>query len=185
MTTRPEEILGVKDNATPKEVKTRYRALAKRYHPDVNEGDATAEWVFKQIDQAYRVWSSNRRKTDQQEQERTAGSGGRPSNGSHRTRWDYGTGPNPDDEEAQYRRWAAENARKARRSQEDARAAEQRWKKRKRRWGIAVGATTGAFGAAIAHISGAPTWWAVLTIGVFAACITAGVWHTVSKEQGR
>ena len=55
MNNRPEEILGLPANPSRDEVKSRYRALAKRYHPDVNPGDPTAEWVFKQISAAQRT----------------------------------------------------------------------------------------------------------------------------------
>ena len=46
------EILGVDATATPTEMKARYRTLARRYHPDVNDGDATAEWMFKRVSAA-------------------------------------------------------------------------------------------------------------------------------------
>ncbi|MFH1002676.1 MAG: J domain-containing protein [Chloroflexota bacterium] len=51
------KILGVDRKATEKEVKQAYRKLARRYHPDVNPGDQTAEARFKEINQAYEVLS--------------------------------------------------------------------------------------------------------------------------------
>jgi molecular chaperone DnaJ len=51
------KILGVKPSATGAEIKTAYRALAFKYHPDKNPGDKAAEEKFKQIGQAYEVLS--------------------------------------------------------------------------------------------------------------------------------
>ena len=48
----PHEILGVNRDATADEIRSRYRELALRYHPDRNRGDATAEWMFKRINAA-------------------------------------------------------------------------------------------------------------------------------------
>ena len=53
MNADPHEVLGVEKDATPDAIKTRYRLLARRYHPDVNDGDRTAEWAFKKIHDAY------------------------------------------------------------------------------------------------------------------------------------
>ncbi len=49
------EILGVNKSATDKEIKAAYRRLARKYHPDVNPGDNTAEAKFKEINAAYEV----------------------------------------------------------------------------------------------------------------------------------
>lgn len=49
------EILGVSRSASPEEIKKAYRRLAKKYHPDVNKGDKTAEERFKEISHAYDV----------------------------------------------------------------------------------------------------------------------------------
>jgi molecular chaperone DnaJ len=53
----PYEVLGVARTAGPDEVKSAYRRLARRYHPDVNPGDADAEEHFKEIGSAYAVLS--------------------------------------------------------------------------------------------------------------------------------
>jgi chaperone protein DnaJ len=50
-------VLGVKKNADPKEIKSAYRRLARKYHPDVNPNDATAEAKFKEVSEAYEVLS--------------------------------------------------------------------------------------------------------------------------------
>lgn len=49
------EILGINKGATDKEIKNAYRKLAKRYHPDTNPGDRTAEQKFKDVTEAYNV----------------------------------------------------------------------------------------------------------------------------------
>src|SRR5215472_17004459 len=45
--------LGVAKTATEKEVKQAFRKLARKYHPDVNPGDKSAESRFKEINDAY------------------------------------------------------------------------------------------------------------------------------------
>ena len=48
------EILGVKRNATPDEIKAAYRKLARKYHPDVSK-EANAETRFKELGEAHEV----------------------------------------------------------------------------------------------------------------------------------
>jgi len=50
-------VLGVGRSASEKEIKQAYRRLARKYHPDVNPGDKTAEAKFKEINEAYEVLS--------------------------------------------------------------------------------------------------------------------------------
>lgn len=49
----PFEVLGVSPNATEDEIKTAYRRLAKRYHPDLNPGDASAAQKMNEVNAAY------------------------------------------------------------------------------------------------------------------------------------
>jgi molecular chaperone DnaJ len=51
------EILGVPKNATDDEIKKSYRKMAMKYHPDRNQGDATAEVKFKEAKEAYEMLS--------------------------------------------------------------------------------------------------------------------------------
>jgi DnaJ-class molecular chaperone len=51
------EVLGVKRDASEKEIRSAYRKLARKYHPDVNPGDKQAEATFKKINAAYEVLS--------------------------------------------------------------------------------------------------------------------------------
>jgi molecular chaperone DnaJ len=49
------EVLGVSRTATDQEIKSAYRGLARRHHPDVNQTDDTAEAKFKEVAEAYTV----------------------------------------------------------------------------------------------------------------------------------
>ena len=51
------EILGVKRDADEKEIKSAFRKLARKYHPDVNK-TKEAEQKFKDINEAYEVLSN-------------------------------------------------------------------------------------------------------------------------------
>src|SRR5206468_2748930 len=51
------KILGVAKGATEKEIKAAYRKLARKHHPDMNQGNPKAEARFKEIGEAYEVLS--------------------------------------------------------------------------------------------------------------------------------
>ena len=51
------EILGVSKDADEKEIKKAYRKLAKKYHPDLHQGDDAAAEKFKEVSEAYEVLS--------------------------------------------------------------------------------------------------------------------------------
>ncbi|MBE6691022.1 MAG: molecular chaperone DnaJ [Ruminococcaceae bacterium] len=61
------EVLGVEKGADEATIKKAYRALAKKYHPDLHPGDAEAEKNFKEVNEAYDVLSDSdkRAKYDQ------------------------------------------------------------------------------------------------------------------------
>ncbi len=56
------EVLEVPRTATPEEMKKSFRRLARKYHPDVNPGDKTAESRFKELNEAYSVLSDRERR---------------------------------------------------------------------------------------------------------------------------
>ena len=52
-------ILGVPQDAGQDEIKSAFRRLARKYHPDVNKDDPEAEAKFKQLGEAYSVLSND------------------------------------------------------------------------------------------------------------------------------
>jgi DnaJ-class molecular chaperone len=56
------DILGVAREATPEAIKKAYRGLARKFHPDVNPGDKTAEARFKEVQQAYDILSDQEKR---------------------------------------------------------------------------------------------------------------------------
>jgi len=56
------DILGVKKGASDKELKSAFKKLARKYHPDVNPGDKSAEEKFKQVSEAYDILSDNKKR---------------------------------------------------------------------------------------------------------------------------
>ena len=55
--------LGVERKASAAEIKKAYRKLARKYHPDLNPGDKTAEARFKEIQEAYAVLSDPKKRS--------------------------------------------------------------------------------------------------------------------------
>ena len=79
------QTLGVNKNATQKDIKSAFRKLARKYHPDVNRDDPSAEARFKEVNEANEVLSDpeKRKKYDQLGPEwaaygRAAAAGGMP-----------------------------------------------------------------------------------------------------------
>lgn len=56
------KVLGVKRDAKPEEIKKAYRRLARKFHPDVNPGDKSAEERFKLITEAHDVLSDPKKR---------------------------------------------------------------------------------------------------------------------------
>jgi len=56
------ETLGINKSASDSEIKSAYRKLAKKHHPDANPGNAQAEAKFKEISEAYAVLSDGDKK---------------------------------------------------------------------------------------------------------------------------
>ena len=56
------DVLGVNKNASPEQIKSAYRKLAVKYHPDKNKDDKASEDKFKEASEAYHVLSNTERK---------------------------------------------------------------------------------------------------------------------------
>jgi molecular chaperone DnaJ len=56
------ELLGVPRKAGAKDIRTAFRKLARKYHPDLNPGDKSAEEKFKQLQEAYDVLSDSKKR---------------------------------------------------------------------------------------------------------------------------
>src|SRR3954471_6674265 len=55
-------VLGLKKDAKPDEIKKAYRRLARKFHPDVNPNDKVAEEKFKEVQEAYDVLSDEKKR---------------------------------------------------------------------------------------------------------------------------
>lgn len=78
MAKNPYDVLGVAHGATEEEVKAAYRRLAKKYHPDVNPGDAQAAQRMNEINAAYdqiknpAAYEQQKRQEQQRQQQQNA-----------------------------------------------------------------------------------------------------------------
>lgn len=71
------ETLGVDKKASQDEIKKAFRKLARKYHPDLNPGDKTAEHKFKEINAAYEVLGDEKKRAEYDEHGRSPlGTGG-------------------------------------------------------------------------------------------------------------
>ncbi|GAA0577458.1 molecular chaperone DnaJ [Kribbella sandramycini] len=70
------KVLGVSKTAEQDEIKKSYRKLARKYHPDSNQGDAGAEAKFKEVSEAYDVVGDAKKRKEYDEARRLFGSGG-------------------------------------------------------------------------------------------------------------
>ena len=70
--------LGVSEDASENDIKKAYRKLSRKYHPDLNPGDAAAEKKFKEISEAYDVLSDKKQREEYDQIRRygAAGMGG-------------------------------------------------------------------------------------------------------------
>ena len=58
------EVLGVDKKASQDEIKKNFRKLARKYHPDLNPGDKTAERKFKELSEAYDVLGDEKKRAE-------------------------------------------------------------------------------------------------------------------------
>jgi molecular chaperone DnaJ len=92
------KVLGVSKTATDKEIKQAYRKLARKYHPDVNPGDKSAESRFKEISEAWEVLGDpeKRKRYDAIESQGFSFAGGQPGatygTGSGNVQFDFDVG---------------------------------------------------------------------------------------------
>src|SRR5271165_6138684 len=91
------ELLGVDRKANAKDIRTAFRKLARKYHPDLNPGDKASEEKFKQLQEAYDVLSDTKKRQmyDQygfySENVPPSGySGGAPEPGGENVNFDFG-----------------------------------------------------------------------------------------------
>ena len=82
------KVLGVPKTASAEEIKKAYRKLAKKYHPDANGGDKTAEQEFIKVNEAYDTLGNEKKRKEYDEQRENPFAGaGRGGNGQ----WTYST----------------------------------------------------------------------------------------------
>jgi molecular chaperone DnaJ len=87
-------VLGVPKSATGEDIKKAYRKLARKYHPDANQGDTQTEEKFKEVSEAYDVLSDTKRRKEYDEARTLFGSGvgGYPGGGGQRGGFNFDFG---------------------------------------------------------------------------------------------
>lgn len=70
------QVLGVEKNASQDEIKSAYRKLAKKYHPDLNKDNPEAAEKFKEVNQAYEVLGDEKKRQNYDQFGTADGSGG-------------------------------------------------------------------------------------------------------------
>ena len=182
MTTSPHEILGLPEGASTQEVKARYQKLAKRYHPDANSGDLTAEWVFKQIDKAYRNLPHNRqdnlaaKSPNRQPAPKARNSHASNGDANTYTRYDAEQDTAYQAQEAAYRRWEqARQEEQVRRKQD--RRRENKW------WGAAGTLLAARAAGGVAQLSGSTEPGQIIGWTVLGAVCFACTWLVCTSER--
>ena len=72
----PYKVLGISRDASDEEIKTAYRRLAKKYHPDLNPGDAEAAKKMQQVNAAYEQIKNPEKAAQNQRSGQSGGYGG-------------------------------------------------------------------------------------------------------------
>jgi len=86
----PYATLGVTRDSDENTIRSRYRELARRYHPDVNPGDSAAEERFKAVSEAYAVLSDSKKKAAFDDFGEASLQGGFDADSARRAREAYG-----------------------------------------------------------------------------------------------
>ena len=72
------KVLGLDSNATKEEIKSSYRKMTKKHHPDLNPNDKNSEEKFKKVVEAYEFLTGKQKTKPQQPQGNPFGGGGNP-----------------------------------------------------------------------------------------------------------
>lgn len=89
--------LGLSESATPDEIKSAYRNLAKKWHPDLNKDNPDAEATFKQINEAHDILSDPQKRTQYDQQRKFGNMGGGSPFGHGGFNFEFGHGSPFDD----------------------------------------------------------------------------------------